>query len=236
MKKHLITLSLLVSVFITKAQVGMNCQYVPGIQFGAVKVKTNNAALGEKYSYGAGLPLMMIDRLTNHWYTNLDMNALYYAVTQTNKAQDNKIKIAKTEGGYCAGRLGYAWGKGDQMRVGFSGNIGLSTSNLDSSKRALDPRGYTNFGGGLLLYKKLGKIRFIGKVGYEKFTNKKFITKASGFYVETTIGYSFYQKYGISIMPCYYSKKFVYNTKANATATEAKVTSFVLRLGLTKFF
>lgn len=238
--KFLISLFLLVGLY-SQAQVGMNCQYVPGIQFGTVKVKTNNAALGSEYKFKAGLPILMIDRVTNHWYTNLDFSSLYYAATATNKAADNQIKIAKSEGAYAAGRLGYLFGKGDQFRIGANINLGFSTSNLDSLKKPLDNRGYTNFGGGLIVYKKIGKkMRFVGKVGYEKIAAKSFITKAHGFYVETTLGYSIMQKYGLSIMPCYYSKSFDYTPKtANATAnvlTNAKVSSFVIRVGLTKFF
>lgn len=238
MKKGIIVVLMAISGYVAKAQVGINCQYVPGLQVGVVKVKTNNAALGN-YKYSAGMPLMMMDRLGNHWYTNLDFNATYYAATQTNKANSDKIAIAKTEGGYAAGRLGYLFGKGDQSRFGFSFNLGYSASNLDSTKKVFEPKGYVNLGGGLVYYQKFGKFRFVGKVGYEKFSSKSYIDKAHGFYVETTLGYMIYQKYGVSIMPCFYSKSFDYKlTKGSLSAvpTEAKLTSFVVRFGLTKFF
>ncbi len=83
----------------TKAQkYGLNCQYFPGLQFGSVKVSTDNPKIGN-YSYGAGLPLLMIDRIAK-WYFNIDMNATYYGATTTNKANDNQIKISKAEGGF----------------------------------------------------------------------------------------------------------------------------------------
>jgi len=242
MKKKLIALALILAGFCIQAQVGMNCQYVPGLQLGRIKVKTDNAFLGT-YKYGAGLPLMMIDRMTNHWYTNMDLNGLYYAVTQTNRANSDKIDIAKTEGGLFAGRLGYLWGKGDQFRIGGSFNLGYSASNLDSSKRALDVRGYTNLGAGLVVYKKLGKMRVMAKLGYEKLSSKSYITKGSHIYLETTVAYMIYQKYGISVMPTWSSKKFAYTPKYNGAqadvanvATNAKVTMMTLRFGLTRFF
>lgn len=243
MKKIIIALALLITGLGTEAQVGFNCQYVPGIQLGRVKVVTDNAALGT-YKYSAGLPLMMIDRITAKWYVNMDMNGLYYAVTQTNKAQSDKIKIAKTEGGYFSMRLGYLFGKGDQMRIGGCASLGGSTSNLDSSKRALDPRAYTNLGAAFIIYKKFGKIRVAGKLGYEKLTAKSWITKGSHMYFEGTIAYSIFQKYGISVMPCWSSKKFAYTTKftpkdgtdLTSAVINAKVKYFALRIGLTKFF
>jgi hypothetical protein len=238
MIKKTIVFALLIHGLVATAQVGINCQYFPAIQFGSVKVKTDNAALGT-YKYGAGLPLMMIDRVGSKWYWNMDMNALYYGATQTNKAADGKIKVAKTEGGYCAGRVGRMFGKGDQFRFGINANVGYSTSNLDSSKRTFDPRGYMNLGGGILAYKKIGKIRVVAKFGYEKYS-AKYITKGKGHgtYIETTFAYMVYQKYGISLSPCIYSKKFEYTSKlttASALPTNAKVSSMVFRIGLTKF-
>lgn len=238
MKKTIITLSLLLAVTISQAQVGMNCQYFPGLQVGFVSVKVANNPKFSKYRYAAGMPLLMIDRLTDHWYTHLDFSALYYGATQTNKANDDKIKISKAEGAMCAGRLGYMFGDGDQFRFGFSGNLGFTTSNLDSMVRPLKQRAYYNYGLGLLAYKKFGKFRVVGKMGYELYAKKNYITKGHGFYLEGTIGYSFYQKYGLSVMPCFYSKKLDYipdGGSVNAQAN-AKVRSFVLKFGLTKFF
>lgn len=220
--------------------VGMNCQYFPGVQVGFVTVKATNNPLFTKYKYGAALPLLMIDRITSHWYFNLDLNALYYGATQTNKANDDRIKISKAEGGYCAGRVGYMFGKGDNFRFGINGNLGAQTSNLDSLNRPLKQRSYLNYGLGVLAYKKFGKLRFAGKVGFELYRKKDYVLNGHGIYIEGTIGYSLFQKYGISIMPCYYSKKFGYLPLAaggnlNAEAS-AKVKSMVLRLGLTRFF
>lgn len=242
MKKTLITLSLLITYTLSQAQgVGMNCQYFPGVQFGFVSVKATGNTQFSKYRFAAGLPILLIDRVTNHWYTNIDFSALYYGATQTNKANDDRLKISKAEGAMCSGRLGYLFGDGDQFRFGFNGNIGLSTSNLDSLNRPLKQRGYYNYGLGVLAYKKFGKFRVVGKVGYELYAKKSFITKGRGFYFEGTIGYSFYQKYGISIMPCYYSKNLTYIPKPEGSSgtlaeSKAKVKSFVLRVGLTKFF
>ncbi len=242
MKKTLITLTLLASFILGKAQgVGMNCQYFPGLQVGFVNVKVSGNPQFSKYRYAAGMPILMIDRLTSHWYTNLDFSALYYGATQTNKANDDRLKISKAEGAMCSGRLGYLFGDGDQFRFGFNGNLGIATSNLDSLNRPLKQRSYYNYGLGLLAYKKFGKFRVVGKVGYELYAKKSFVTKGHGLYFEGTIGYSFYQKFGLSIMPCFYSKSMNYIPKPSdgsgtGTEAQAKVKSFVLRIGLTKFF
>lgn len=236
MKKKLLAFAMVASSLFATAQVGINCQFFPGIQVGSVKIKTDNSALGDKIKYGAGLPLMMIDRVGAKWYFNVDMNALYYGATQTNRAAAGKIKIAKTEGGFFASRVGYLFGKGDLRRFGFNLNIGYMASNLDSVKKAFDTRGYMNMGAGLIYYQKIGgKIRVVAKVGYEKYSNKSYITSGKGTYFEGTIGYSLYQKFGISLMPCFYSKKFEYTPERFPTLTNAKLTSFVIRMGITKF-
>lgn len=242
MKKTIIIACLLLTGTLLRAQgVGLNCQYFPGLQVGFVSVKSTGNPQYSKYRFGAGVPLLMIDRLTDHWYTHIDMNALYYSATQTNKANDGRIKISKAEGGLFAGRVGYLFGEGDSFRFGINGNLGYMTSNLDSLKRPFKQRGYYDYGLGVLAYKKFGKFRVVGKVGYELYRKKNFLTKSHGMYFEGTIAYSFYQKYGLSVMPCFYTKKFNYmpvNANETGTGTEAKakVKSFVLRLGLTKFF
>ncbi|PBQ30267.1 hypothetical protein CNR22_00330 [Sphingobacteriaceae bacterium] len=241
MKKTIITLSLLLAVTLSRAQsLGMSCQYFPGLQVGYVKVKVTNNAQFQKYTFAAAVPLLLVDKLANHWYTNIDFSAFYYSATQTNKANDNRVKISKAEGGLVAGRLGYAFGEGDKGRFGFFGAGGLSTSNLDSINRPFKQRSYYNFGGGLIALRKFGKFRVMAKVGYELYKMKNYITKGHGTYFEGTIGYSFYQKYGISVMPCFYSKKMDYMPKTMDGVTggpaNAKVKSFVLRIGLTRFF
>lgn len=239
-KHTAIIVLLLASTWLKSQDVGMNCQYFPGAQIGFVSVKTTNNPQFTKYRYGAALPLLMIDRVTSHWYLNMDMNALYYAATQTNKANDDRIKISKAEGGMFAGRVGYLFGKGDNFRFGFNGNLGSMTSNLDSINRPFKQKTYVNYGLGILAYKKFGKFRVVGKIGYEIYRKKNYLTKGSGFYMEGTIGYSFYQKYGLSVMPCFYSKKLSYVPASGpvsaGTSADAKVRSFVLRMGLTKFF
>lgn len=248
MKKIFITLSIILGGMAVKGQVGMSCQYFPGLQVGFVKVKTaNNPNFGGsgKYKYGAGLPLLMVDRIKNHWYTQVDFSALYYGATQFNKANDNRIKISKAEGGLISGRGGYLFGDGDQFRIGPALTLGYSTSNLDSSKKTFDfKRAYYNFGLAVVAYKKFGKLRVAGKIGYELYRRKNYITDGGhGTFFEGTLGYSFYQKFGLSVMPCFYAKKFGYTPLSNGTTspsaadgTTAKVRSFVLRIGLTKFF
>lgn len=244
MKKTIITLSIVVCAILSRAQVGMSCQYFPGLQVGFVSVKTQNfARYGGgtlKYKYGAGLPLLLVDRVKNHWYTLLDFSAMYYGATQTNKANDNRVKISKAEGGVIASRLGYVFGKGDQARLGPLATFGYSYSNLDSTKKTFDfEHAYYNFGLGVVGYKKFGKFRVVGKIGYEIYKKKDYITgKAHGMFFEGTLGYSFYQKYGLSVMPCLYTKKFAYTPSGGnaADGTTAKVRSFVLRIGLTRFF
>ncbi len=242
-KKLLIALLALFSLGL-KAQVGLNCQFVPGIQLGAVTVKSENSKIGE-YKSAAGLPIFMLDRLKNHWYAQLDMNGLYYSVTQFNKSQRSKgdsTKFAKTEGGLCAGRIGYGFGNSETMRVGPNLNVGYMMSNLNGNKRSFDGMPmYWNIGGGVFFYQKIGtKIRAMAKVGYEKYSNKKTenITnlKGSGMYFEATAAYNIYQKYGVAVMPAFYSKKFTYNYDGATTETKTKVKSIVLRIGFTKFF
>lgn len=237
MKRTIIIVCMLMASTLIRAQgVGLNCQYFPGVQLGFVSVKSTGNPQYGKYRFGAGVPLLMIDRITDRWYTHIDMNALYYSATQTNKANDDRVKISKAEGGLFAGRVGYMFGEGDNFRFGINGNVGYMTSNLDSLKRPFKQRGYFNYGLGVLAYKKFGKFRVVGKVGYELYRKKDFLTKSRGVYFEGTIAYSFYQKYGLSVMPCFYSKGFNYMPVGGGPEAKAKVRSFVLRVGLTKFF
>lgn len=243
MKKRFILLSLLAGSVFAKAQVGMSCQYFPGLQFGFVNVKTeNNKHLGggtAKYKYTAGMPILMVDRVKNRWYTLVDFSALYYAATQTNKANDDRIKISKAEGALYSGRLGYMFGEADHFRVGPALGFGVSTSNLDSLNRPFKQKSYLNYSLGVVGYKKFGKFRVMGKAGYEMYRQKGYLTSGHGLYFEGTLGYSFYQKYGLSISPCLYTKSFGYVSQVNgdvADGTTAKVKSFVLRVGLTRFF
>ncbi|MCD6068108.1 MAG: hypothetical protein K0S33_2934 [Bacteroidetes bacterium] len=239
-KKLLIALLAFLSVGMY-AQVGFNCQFVPGLQVGSVKVKTDNTRLKD-YKFGAALPIFMIDRIKTKWYTNLEMNALYYATTQVNNVNAGKVKIAKTEGAYIAGRLGYGFGKGDAMRVGPNINLGWGASNLDSSKRTLNVPSYYTIGGGVFFYQKIGsRIRAMAKVGYEKYKNKSANDNVkglsgSGIYMEGTVAYNVYQKFGLAVMPAFYSKKFSYNYGGEAVSTNAKVRSLFLRIGFVKFF
>lgn len=242
MKQLKLTIALLALMSLSlKAQVGFNCQFVPGLQVGSVKVKTDNTYLKD-YKFGAPLPVFMVDRITSKWYTNMDMSALYYAATQYNNATAGKIDIAKTEGGYFAGRLGYGFGKGENFRVGPNLNAGWSASNLDSSKRVLNVPSYFSLGGGVFAYYKVNKrIRVSLKAGYEKYSNKSANNNVKnlsghGTYIEGAVAYNFYQKYGLAIMPAIISKKFQYTYTGATLPNTAKVHSAVLRLGFTKFF
>ncbi|MBA3664047.1 MAG: hypothetical protein H0W61_07555 [Bacteroidetes bacterium] len=241
MKKSFLLL-FIVSSLISKAQVGMSCQYFPGAQVGFVTVKTvNNPHLGGgtvKYKYGAGLPLLLIDRIKGNWYTLLDFSALYYGATQTNKANDDRIKISKAEGAFAALRVGYLFGKNDNSRIGPCLGFGVSTSNLDSVIRPFNQRQYYNYLIGIVAYRKFGKFRVAGKAGYEIYKQKNYIVNGHGLFFEATLGYSFYQKYGLSIMPCLYTKSFGYIAKNGSASdgTTAKLKSMVLRVGLTRFF
>jgi hypothetical protein len=244
LKKKLLTALLALLGFGMYSQVGFNCQFVPGAQFGFVKIKSTNEKLSS--SHGAGFPLFMLDRFKTKWYTHLDMNGLYYSVTQFNKSNRSKVdssKVAKTEGGMFAGRIGYGFGNTEDFRVGPNLNIGYTMSNLGASIKTFDGiANYWNIGGGVFAYKKInGKIRTMAKLGYEKFSNKKataLITNltGSGMYFEGTVAYNFYQKYGLAVMPAFYTKKFKFTYNGQATQTESKLKSFVLRIGFTKFF
>ena len=62
MIKKVLAFALVMNGLIASAQVGLNCQYVPGLQFGYVKVKITDNPVLQKYSYSAALPIMMLDR------------------------------------------------------------------------------------------------------------------------------------------------------------------------------
>lgn len=239
MKRKLLLLALVLTGLWTRAQVGMNCQYVPGIQLGMTKVKSDKWG---DYKYGAGLATMMLDRMTDKWYVNLDMNSLYYSITQMNKGK--YLKIAKNEGGIFGMRLGRVFGNNDNFRAGFSLNGGYMQSNIDSIKTvsitSSGVKGFYNYGAGAIVYKRFGDLHAMAKIGYEKLKNKSIAMNGRQIYLETTIGYRFLQHYGLSVMPCLYLKKYEFNSSnvdRNATvADKGKSTTFVLRMGLTKFF
>lgn len=241
MKKSLIIMVLSILSWNAHSQIGFNCQYVPGVQFGFTSVKTDGWG---KYKYGAGLATMMIDRMTSKWYSNLDMNSLYYSLTQINRGK--YAKIAKNEGGLFAGRLGRVFGKSDDTRFGFYFGLGMSQSNIDSVAKVTFESGgvksFWNYGLGLLAYKKIGRLHAMAKVGYDIWSWKKTNLKGGQIILEGTVGYKLYQKYGISVMPCFYIKSFTFDsrkttgTSTNSTPDKGKSSTFVLRLGLTKFF
>jgi hypothetical protein len=238
MKKTLIVALILVAGF-AKAQVGMNCQYVPGVQIGSTTVKSDKWG---KYRYNAGLALMMLDRMTDKWYVHMDMNSLYYSLTQMNRGK--YLKIAKNEGGIFGMRLGRVFGNDDSFRAGFSLNGGYSQSNIDSTKtvefKGSGAKSYWNYGLGLLAYKRLGDLHVMAKVGYEKLKEKGIGMNGRTIYIETTVGYRILEDYGISIMPCLFMKKYEFNSTNTAynpvVADKGKSTTFVLRAGITKFF
>ncbi len=236
--KKITTIALLVIATLARSQTtGMSCQYFPGLQLGVVKVKTTDAPKGS-YAFAAPLPILLFDKIKGHWYTNIDLSALYFAATQTNKANDDRVKISKAEGALIAGRLGWMFGKKPDFKFGINGNFGLQTSNLDSLKKSFSQRNYFNYGLGVLVYKKMGKLHASAKFGYEIYAKKNFITKGRGFYLEGTVGYNVFQKYGISVSPCFYSKGLTYAPEGgsiNAPA-KARVTSLLIRFGLTRFF
>ncbi len=220
------------------AQIGFNCQYVPGLQVGTIKVK------GDKYEYrhSAPLPLMMVDAMKDHLYYNLDMNSLYYIITQMNRGK--YLKIAKNEGGLFAGRIGWVFGKSEKMRIGGSLNFGWKQSNIDSTKLVtLDgsdgAKGYTNIGAGIIAYYKVNsKLHTQAKIGYESLKNKKIELKGRNIYVEATVAYKLLQKYGVSVMPNWSFKKFDFNSSKSSVGKVVgeKHRYFGIRFGLTKFF
>ncbi|MFL5751912.1 MAG: hypothetical protein ACJ76F_00775, partial [Bacteroidia bacterium] len=193
------------------------------------------------YHYGAGLATMMVDRMTDKWYVNMDMNSLYYSITQMNKGK--YLKIAKNEGGIFGMRIGRVFGNDDSFRAGFSLNGGYMQSNIDSIKTVTlannGVKGFYNYGAGAIVYKRFGDLHAMAKIGYEKL---KYKTTMNGrqIYIETTVGYRFLQHYGLSVMPCLYLKKYKFNstnTEHNTIVEDnGKSTTFVLRIGLTKFF
>jgi hypothetical protein len=240
MKQKLILSALLLTAFFVRGQVGMNCQYVPGIQLGSTTVKSEKWG---KYHYGAGLATMMIDRMTDKWYVNMDMNSLYYSITQMNRGK--YAKIAKNEGGLFGMRIGHVWGNDDSFRAGFSLNGGWMQSNIDSVKTVSlsngGVKGFYNYGLGLIAYKKIGEnLHTMAKIGYEKLKYKSTQMDGRQIYIETTIGYRLLDSYGLSVMPCLYMKKYQFNSQSHsggdAVLDNGKSTTFVLRMGLTKFF
>lgn len=232
MKIKLIILTLLLMSTAGMAQVGFNCQYVPGIQLGRVKVKSDHYGV---YKYSAGLPTMMIDRLKGKWYSHMDLTSLYYMLTQINKAK--YLKIAKNEGGVASFRFGYAFGKGESFRAGPLLSAGFSQSNLDSIRNVYDANGYYNFGGGVMVYNKInGKISVMGKLGYEKMKgSKQKDLEGSNKYLELTVAYKIYQKFGVSVMPSWNSRNYSF-TNREGVLDNGKLKMTSLRIGLTKFY
>jgi len=225
----------------THAQVGFNCQFIPGIQTGKINVTTSRTQIGS-YNYSAALPVFMIDRIKGKWYSNLDMGALYYATTQINNTNAGKIAIAKTEGSLFSFRFGYGFIKNEKIKIGPYLTLGWLASNLDSSRKVLNVPNYGALGGGIFYYQRFtNNLHSLVKVGYEKFKNNsansniKWLT-GNGIYAEATAAYNIYQNFGIALMGSYNRKTFNYVYSGEKSTIDTKLNAFAIRLGLTKFF
>jgi hypothetical protein len=182
---------------------GFASQFVPGLQLGGTSGKH---ADGTKFKYGAGLAIMELDALKNKFYINVNASDFYYRVTTLNrraKMLRDSSKLAKNNGQMFGMRLGYTFGKEAATRYGFF--VGGSYSDINATQ-SYD---YGAFGGGLMFYKKLGKkLHAMAKVGYEVMKGKKYTVKGRTMLFEATVAYEFYQKFGISVQPAFYGRKF----------------------------
>lgn len=249
MRKQIITLTLiLASLWATAQKVGFNCQYIPGLQLGIVKVSSKDLPKNN-YSYRVGMPTMMIDRVTNKWYVNMDLSSIFYILSANNKsrAKDADETLARTDGGLCSFRLGRMFGEKKKlggtnaMRVGFSVNMGYNQTNIDSIRlnNVGKTYAYGSYGLGLVVYKQLDGIYTMGKIGYDAIGQKD--VKGKNIYIETTFGIKMYQKFGLSVMPCMYFRtfnNFTSTDSGSSTATNSTIKSklFTIKFGLTKFF
>jgi hypothetical protein len=77
----------------------------------------------------------------------------------------------------------------------------------------------------------------MAKLGYEKMKGKKDLVSGRLIFMEATVAYELYQKFGISVQPAFYGRKFDFTQKSNPVAyTGTKASQFVLKIGITKFF
>lgn len=217
---------------------GFASQFVPGLQVGSNKIKYEG---GTKYKFGASLPVMELDRIGPKWYFNIGLTDGYYRLTSLNKqkkmARDSS-KYAKNNGQLIGGRVGYVFGKGEFQRIGFSVNGSWSAVNAAMSYDPDRVVTYTTLGLGAIYYRKIGKsLNVMLKAGFEKMKGKEFAVNGRLLYMETTIAYEFFQKFGVSVQPALYGRKFDFTDKDHGGATLAgtKASQFVIKVGITKF-
>ncbi|HBX53475.1 MAG: hypothetical protein A2275_01875 [Bacteroidetes bacterium RIFOXYA12_FULL_35_11] len=236
--KILISIFVLTSLW-SAAQVGFNCQYAPGLQFGLSKVKSDITK--NNYSYRVGMPVMLIDYVSDRWYWNTDMTGVFYMLSATNKSKTKEAQedLARTDGALFGFRMGRMFGEKDNLggddalRIGFSLNAGYNQVNIDSTKlsEVSEAYSYGSYGLGLVVYKKFKEFHTMGKIGYEVIAKKP--VKGKCIYLEGTLGMKIYQKFGISVMPGMYFRSF---DKFNDTDKKVKSSLLTLRFGFTKFF
>jgi hypothetical protein len=238
MKTSKFLMVLLLSGIIKVYGQGFASQFVPGLQIGTNKVKYST---GDKYKFGASLALMEFDRVASRLYFNIGMNDGYYRLTSINRQKKmarDSTKYAKNNGQLFGMRLGMVFGKGEFQRIGFSLNGSFSALNGAMSYDPDKVVTYGSVGGGLVYYRKLSKqLHVMAKLGYESLKGKSFTVKGRLLYLETTIAYEFYQRFGVSVQPAFYSRKMDFIDKEHGDINRAgtKISQMVLKVGITKF-
>lgn len=233
---------LLVAGFIKVHAQGMESQYVPGLQVGSNKVKVGET----KTKFGASLAVMEFDHVGHRMYYNIGLTDGYYRLTQMNKQKKNErdsIKPLKSNGQIFGMRWGMVFGKGEFQRIGFSLNGSFSSLNVAEAYTYDRLISYGSVGGGLVYYNRIGKsLNVMLKGGFEKLKGKKNTVDGRLIYFESTIGYELFQKFGVSVSPCFYSRKLNCIAKvgpsgspADLTLTDVKASQFVLKIGIAKF-
>ncbi len=231
----LVLLLLIAGIVKVNAQ-GFESQFVPGLQVGTNSVKTSSG----KNKFGTSLAVMEFDHVGSRMYWNVGLSDGYYRLTSINKQKKNirdSVKPLKSNGQLFGMRWGMVFGKGEFQRMGFSLNGSWSSFNGSQAYDWERMVTYGSFGGGLVYYRKIGKkLNVLAKLGYEMMKGKSYSVKGRLIYMEASIAYELYQKFGVCVQPAFYSRKTDFMDKDHSIMhTGAKVTQFALKVGIARF-
>jgi hypothetical protein len=230
----LMLLLILAGCYKASAQ-GMETQFVPGIQLGTTKIKYDS---GDKYRFGASLALMEYDHVGHRVYFNIGMTDGYYRLTTLNrraKMARDSAHYAKNNGEVFGMRMGLVFGKSEVQRIGGSINGSYNAVNAIKSYDPTNSLFYGSFGAGVVYWRKIGKsINVLLKAGFEKMSSKKYTLEGRLIYVEATVGYELFQKFGVSVQPAIYNRKMDF-TYSSVAYTGVKANQIALKIGISKF-
>lgn len=146
---------------------------------------------------------------------------------------------AKNNGQLFGLRIGRLFGKGESSRFGISINGSWSSVNALKSYDINKGVNFGTFGGGFLVYQKIGKkLNMLLKGGYEIMKAKKYNVNGRLIYIEPTIAYEIFQRFGVSVSPSFYFRNFDFtNTDITGSPVFAgtKANQVVLKIGIAKF-